>query len=486
MALALKDGGGATASSAGPQSDRSHRREVYVSGIATEMKPRALPIRLPSLGDFIASSGPSSSGAGSGGRGERSQVREAINLLLGLPRHAALKLTQEELASKRKINFKRKIEKQLDNAWTDRQMWKRCMNAQTKMEIDEMRKRYPGSEQNPALFEKYRQELADGEREADGGAGGASGGAAGTYGIGPAAGGGLGPAVGGAGGGASGGARGGAGGGEGGAGGGEDTAQGAGTGAGGRRKRPTEAEKAHAEAEEAAAYDKVVQLLREPDPTISPVARLRSTLGSYQAARERHKGDLEKMLLSMDADRLNSLKRRASHLKPTAGGAYSDAKASHALCRLEAEKDMLEQHLQERMKQQYLWYRNLWTYVQSDKREMPAVAHFIFDFVKQVLEYGEIFTAAMYFAMLEQIENFEFTSVISGLVINMIKEIQDVTPELVVKFFEVSRDSVPLHILELVEQSGKIDPPLAAGTAALPGANGSAPEPRGTTFVTEA
>merc|ERR1719343_444259 len=108
------------------------------------MKPRPLPIRLQSLNDFISSSGPSSSSAGTG-RGEHSQLKEAINKLLDLPRNAALKLTQEELASNGKINFKRKIEKRLDGAWEDRTFWKRCVTAQAK-DIEELRKRCQGNE----------------------------------------------------------------------------------------------------------------------------------------------------------------------------------------------------------------------------------------------------------------------------------------------------------------------------------------------------
>merc|ERR1712070_249947 len=77
----------------------------------------------------------------------------------------------------------------------------------------------------------------------------------------------------------------------------------------GRRKREW------TEAEEADAYAKFVALLREPDPTISPVARLRSTLHLYQEARNRNRGHLQSALYSMDADRLNALKRRAQHLE---------------------------------------------------------------------------------------------------------------------------------------------------------------------------
>jgi hypothetical protein len=145
------------------------------------------------------------------------------------------------------------------------------------------------------------------------------------------------------------------------------------------------------EAEEAEAYDKFVELLRESDPTISPVARLRATLSAYQEARDKHKGHLQSALYSMDADRLSSLKRRAQHLPISSEGPTADAKAACAMMRLEAERDMLQQLTQDRMKKQYLWYRDLWACVRGDKRDLPRVAHFIFDFVKNVLEYGEEF-----------------------------------------------------------------------------------------------
>merc|ERR1711972_656902 len=103
------------------------------------------------------------------------------------------------------------------------------------------------------------------------------------------------------------------------------------------------------EAEEAEAYAKFVALLRESDPTISPVARLRATLCAYQEARDKHKGHLQSALYSMDADRLNSLKRRAQHLQPKSEGPTAGAKTSCALMRLEAERDMLQQHTQDRM-----------------------------------------------------------------------------------------------------------------------------------------
>merc|ERR1711879_182294 len=92
---------------------------------------------------------------------------------------------------------------------------------------------------------------------------------------------------------------------------------------------------------------------------------------------------------------------------------------------------------------------------------MPNVAHFIFDCVKQVLEYGEIFTAQTYFAMLDQIDNAEYTSVVASLVVNMVKELQGVTVDDVVEWFFDKRGSVPSEIMKLVEEE-KSESPIAS------------------------
>jgi len=195
---------------------------------------------------------------------------------------------------------------------------------------------------------------------------------------------------------------------------------------------------------------------------------------------------LETVLRSMDADRLNSLKRRSAHFKPSSHGVEADAKASCALMRIEAERDMLSQHLQERMMQQYLWYRSLWSLVQSDKRDLPPVAHFIFDFVKQVLEYGEIFRAEMYWAMLDKIEAFEYTPVISSLIVNMVREIDGVTVEALVEWFGAVLGCVPLNVSKVLEELSDLgDATGAPLTTGVRKQTGGSDMSRGTTFVTE-
>lgn len=363
-----------------PVVPQAYTRKVYVSPVQSEMRPRPLPIRLPSLEDFIASSGPSMGGRKEGG--EVGLLRDKINELLGLPRHTTLKLPTEELGGVRRgrNDFKRKIEKQLNDAFKDRGLFRRLMQ-DGRVDGDEARRGEPEREKSP----------------------------------GPGA---------------------------------EEAAGGGHDGKGKKKREWTEAE-------EAEAYAKVVALLREPDPTISPVARLRSTLVQYQSSRDTHCTQLQSALYSMDADRLNSLKRRAKHLRPKSEGPTADAKTSCALMRLEAERDMLEQHLQEKMKRQYLWYRDLWYHVQNDKRELPRVAHFCFDFVKQVLEYGEVFTDEMFHAMLSQIESFEFAeanngTILAKLVVKMAKDISGVGTDGISEWFLTHRREIPREIEKLI------------------------------------
>merc|ERR1712032_1318109 len=90
----------------------------------------------------------------------------------------------------------------------------------------------------------------------------------------------------------------------------------------------------------------------------------------------------------------------------------------------------------------------------TQKKDLPAVAHFMLDFVKQVLEYGEEFSRERYFAMLEQIGNFEFTKVLASIVLNMMPGIEGVTTQDLMAWFERVRGDVPKPIRELVESQG--------------------------------
>merc|ERR1719253_2321410 len=366
-----------------PIKPQAYHRQIYMSPVQSEMRPRPLPIRLPSLASFISAAEPAMGGRSE--RGENSHIREMINELLGLDKDKVLKLdaqaTQDQGGVRRTRNdMKKKIEKQLDIAWDNRAFLKRMMVTGA------------GGAAEEGTWNKNEPERAAGTSDAPGAPG-------------------------------------------------AEESSGLGHDGSGRRKREW------TEAEEAEAYAKFVALLREPDPAISPVARLRSTLHSYQESREKNRGNLQSALYSMDADRLNSLKRRAQHLKMSSDG--PDAKTSCALMRIEAERDMLEQHIQEKMKKQYLWYRELWYHVRAEKRDLPKVAHFIFDFVKQVLEYGEEFQKEMYFAMLEQIDNYEFTQVIASLIVTMISGIEGVTNHDLLEWFKEARGEVPPAVAEL-------------------------------------
>eukprot|EP00927_Polykrikos_kofoidii_P045290 TRINITY_DN3921_c0_g1_i1.p1 TRINITY_DN3921_c0_g1~~TRINITY_DN3921_c0_g1_i1.p1 ORF type:complete len:736 (+),score=154.43 TRINITY_DN3921_c0_g1_i1:123-2330(+) len=440
--------------------DPGRAREVYMSGIQTERKPRPLPVQLPSLKDFIASSAPGAAGDRAGVQGDKGQHRK-------------------EHSGKRKVNYIRRIEKHLEGAWADRAFWKRCISVQSK-DIDDLKQRCRGHDQSVALLERFLE---------DGGFGG--GGVAGTRGIPTSGGGGVGGGT----------AVGGGGNGEAAKGDGDDgssrpmgslgetvTGGNSAPAGSGRQKRglmeggekpPPEEDK------EAAAYAKFVQLLREPDPNISPVSRLRATLGTYDVARDQHREYLETVLFSMEADRLDSFKRRYANLDAKSQGVQAVAKSTCALMRIDAERDMLEQHLDEAMIRQYWWYRSLWTMVESEKRALPPVAHWIFDFMKRVLEAGKLFSAAMYFAMLRKIENNEFIPVIACLVVNMISEIDGITTDSLVEWFERNRGTVPPHVYLFIQDpvwTGESSPGSPSPREASGGGSASV---RGTTFVTD-
>lgn len=400
-----------------PKNPLAYNRQVYVSPVQAQMRPRPLPIRLPSLANFIAKSEPAMGGRSE--RGENTHIRDMINELLGLDREKMLRMPQETEISglkRGRVDIKRKMEKQLDRIW--------------QADNHHFLKKWQGG---PTEEGKTEPESAAGNTAGNAGA--------------------------------------------------EETAVSGIEGLERRRQREWTIE------QEAEAYAKFVALLREPDPSISPVARLRCTLSAYQDARDRQKSQLQSALYSMDADRLNSLRRRAQHLKPKSEGPTADAQTSCALMRLEAEKDMLSQHTQEEMKKQYLWYRDLWSYVRGDKRDLPKVAHFIFDFVKNVLEYGEEFTREMYFAMLEHIENYEFTAVIANLTIRMTDGISGITYRDILDWFLKNRGEVPPHVADLTgkekDRSSSNNGPELAESTDLGPAPSDTKGKHSLTFVTE-
>jgi hypothetical protein len=340
-----------------PEVAQAYRRQVYVSPISSEMKPRNLPIQLPSLKDLIEQS---SLGYHHGSEGDQGGQRRGRN------------------------DYKKSLQKEIDKA--ERNFWRNI------------------KEQGFELKHNISILTHDDKK------------------------------------------------------GGVDS----GVPSSNDQPGPSGAQESQSERDPSAeAYLKVIALMRETDPTISPVARLRETLQIYQKAREEHKDQLQNTLYSMDADRLHSLKRRAHNLNPKSHGPTADAKTSCQLMRLEAEKEMLERHIRDQQRKQFFWYRDLWRTIYQDKRELPDVAKFIFDFVKKVLEYGEDFTKEMYFSMLSKIENFEYNGVISKLVVKMLDGIEGAKLADLVEWFKKNRGEVPPKVRDFTERA---DHPVKSGT----------------------
>lgn len=156
------------------------------------------------------------------------------------------------------------------------------------------------------------------------------------------------------------------------------------------------------------------------------VARLRAALFAYQASREERRERLTEKLQTMNHP--ISFRRRNSKL------------SSGTPMRTE-----------DRCQSQHAWYRDLLCRLHDDKQNLPRVAHYIFDCIRQVLEWKE-FGQDNYFAMLEQIEDHEYSRVIAGLVVNMIGGIGDVTTQDLVVWFEQHRGAVPPFVAELLEE----------------------------------
>merc|ERR1711862_667122 len=101
------------------------------------------------------------------------------------------------------------------------------------------------------------------------------------------------------------------------------------------------------------------------------------------------------------------------------------------------------------MQQQHAWYTRMWSYVEKERRDMPMAAHFVFGFVKKVLECGMLFTAEMYFAMLGQIEQTEYVHVLACLIVKMAAGIAGVTRPSILSWFQKNRGEVPVEVAAL-------------------------------------
>jgi len=427
-----------------PATASNFRRDLAASS-SPEKRPRPFPIQLPSLADYIASSGGPVPGMLLGGRNERDEVRqrEQINELFGLPKNTLLKLSQEERDGPRRgrTDIKRRIEKQLDTVWGDRSFWKRCNTVPRDLDVQELRRRCHGDDVKLATVDRFLRELTSLHEEARGGkeeaeravgsmAADASGGAAGA----------------------------------------ERPTDGGGEGGDRRRQWEEDEDVAHPEEAEEAVVRTRNHLRRSADA----VAQLRSALNAYQALRDEKKDELLNTTLTMDKERPNLLRWKAANMQEWVKSDWKKTTKGSPTQGAESEGE-------ERMQRQHQWYRDLLTRVQGDRR-LPSVVHFIFDFIRQVLEYGEEFRKDLYYVMLREIEDSECTKVVSNLVVNMIRGIDDLTTQDLVTWFEQNRGGLPRHIKELLECKSGTE---LTDVEESPGGDSGKQISRTLTFVTE-
>lgn len=429
-----------------PQSARPALPSFHHSEHSPEKRVgRQQPHRLQSLDEFIASAGPA---IGVGGRSERSEglkLREQINELLGLDKNVTLKLPPEEAGGRRgRLDIRRRIEKRMDEAWKynqSRDFLKKWITAP---------KDTPGPIADIERILREEAAAAGGEAPEEGGGSRMAKLAAGERhlrdfpGLSD-------DRVG------------------------NDVERTNGVPGGNGEERDATGTAWASEPPEAIERRRKRERLDTDDAeayaaNFASVAKLRAALHAYQASRDEKRGGLEEVLHSMEVNRPNLIRRK---LALGSTGA-SDPKASNATFRSEGEAGG-DEHLQK----QYGWYRELLCRVQDDKQNLPRVAHYIFDCIRQVLEYGEEFRREVFFAMLEKIQNFEFSRLIASLVVNMIRGIDGMSSQGLIGWFEQNRGEVPPAILELVER--RPNPPPAPAVRPPSGLRVG----RTLTFVTE-
>jgi hypothetical protein len=157
---------------------------------------------------------------------------------------------------------------------------------------------------------------------------------------------------------------------------------------------------------------------------------LQLALATYQSSRDSNRDHLLESLRLMDDDRPNRVRRRLKLESASAaerGGGGED-----------------------RVRRQVELHRELLHVAQSHKGSLDGVVHWMLDSLKHVLECGEEFRKETFFAMLERIEDCEFSRLVSAIVVNMAQGI-DVTPEEVAARLQQDRGAVPPHICELLE-----------------------------------
>lgn len=177
-------------------------------------------------------------------------------------------------------------------------------------------------------------------------------------------------------------------------------------------------------------------LLGEPAAEAHGAAKLRSALHAYQDARDKGREALGDMLQARQANRHMELRKRVVFGNSRNTTASSSPQGN------------------QRIQKQLRWYSELLVRMQTEKDNVPNVAHFILDTVRVVLDRGEEFRGDRFFTMLANIENFEITRVVASLLLHMTNGIEDVTRQDLVSWFEQRRGDVPKHIRDLLENLG--------------------------------
>eukprot|EP00931_Biecheleriopsis_adriatica_P109109 TRINITY_DN8336_c0_g2_i1.p1 TRINITY_DN8336_c0_g2~~TRINITY_DN8336_c0_g2_i1.p1 ORF type:complete len:678 (-),score=153.09 TRINITY_DN8336_c0_g2_i1:48-2057(-) len=442
-----EDGGGAFLTSIDvgqPLSARGSPRQARPlppAPLSARQPQKAASKRLPSLADYLASPGGGSGAAASPGmdrseRGGQARVREMINMigseLLGLPKGSVRHGQGHDEAGGRKgrMHIRRKLEKELDSAWKDRQFWKRCNLVMAPREVEEMRRRCQGDEEKLAALERILKDLSA-EGPAGGGEGERAASSSAADAVGAAGGGGQ----------AS-----------------QDTKKAAtgqsnadGLASQGQRsledmlkvpQRPDE----QAPARFRAIQQKALTQLRDPDPQVSSVARLRGAVYDYQASRDLYKNKLEAHLNQMTQDRMESMEKRLASVSHGRPGASSSKSPGSSPTGQDADPGESEQ---------IRWYRGLLYQVRgkTEGKEVPKAIHILLDSVRQTLEQGQEFDSEALWASLSQLVAGDITAPVAQLLVAMLSGLSNVQGQDLGRQCKRLYGEVPQEVLEALAES---------------------------------
>jgi len=317
-----------------------------------------------------------------------------------------------------RMYVRRRMEKELDNAWKDKAFSKRVNLVVGKSEADEMRRRCGDDDEKLATLERILKDLSQEESKGEGQRhllDDASKGVSGAVDAGAVAGTGQ-------------------------------TKQESSV-ANGAALDPEPSQAVHgilrgdifdsatatgkANTRQRAVQRKAFLQLREPDPQVSPVAKLRNAVYNYQATRDECHGKLEKTLTNQTVKR-----------KQTIAGGASDA-------RNENPEPKEEGHPQNR------WYHGMLLQLERLFSEMavepmPQAVHSIMDSVRQTLEEGRHFDSQAYFSLLEQLEPRDVTGPVCGVLLTLLNGLGVEQHELVA-WFRQNYDEFPGDLLEMQE-----------------------------------